>query len=215
MAVLGCLIVTLCGSAESATAACTTPVHCHAVASWDTSGTYSGALAFITAQRLDLASGDHVLGALWVYPGSRDLDWVEQGISRNQVHGLHWYWAEANGCVFGGYQAHVTNLPTILGPNYASKISHNGLGKWASYRDGDFVGNSAACYTNTLGGADTGLETSSSTGANTALGTSSSLQKRGGSGVWSYNWGGATLDVDPGTSASWITQYSSLNWSSP
>ena len=189
----------------SATAGC-----CYGTAEWSPAGTYTGGLAALRASSFGLGSGSpFVVAPVWVLTSSSE--WVEQGLGRDPSHGLHWYWAESSNCA--GYQEHFPGLSTSYSTSYNSKISYNNGGKWAVYRNGSFVANSSTCHNSTVYHAATGIEASVS--GDTGSGSSVSLQKRGSDGVtWSYNWGGATL-LQSSASASWISQYASLNWSKP
>lgn len=207
IAAVAAVIATGVGSGIASGAPC-----CYGTANWTPSGTYTGGLSSLTASSFSQSAGsDHVVGTIWVLTSASEF--VEQGIGLDQQNGLHWYWAELSNCGSGTYQEHITALSVSYNTAYNSKISYNTGGKWAVYRNGSFVSNSTTCHSTTVHSASTGLEASLS--GDTGSGTSASLQKRGSDGVtWSYNWGGATLQ-QTNASASWITQYASLNWSKP
>lgn len=198
--------------AAPAATACSLSSHCYGIADWDPSGTYTGGLAYITETRISNlgSSDDFVTAELWVVDSAANLKWVEQGIISGRGGTARWFWADS--CGLGSFSVHYPSLSISAGATYATKISYNSGGKWAVYRDGNFVNNSSTCHGSTADLMQAGTE--STHNSNVVSGTATTLQKRGSDNTtWSYNWGSAVISADSPVTASWITQYASVQFS--
>jgi hypothetical protein len=193
--------------------ACTISGTCHGLAHFHPSGVYDGGISAITTNRLtnNATPSDFITSELWAIDSSPSpFAFVEAGAITGYGGSRRWFWAER--CPDGSGSLHSTGLAFSLGTTYNAKISYNSGGKYANYRDGAFVANSATCHNSTLVNLETGSETSANN--NVSSGTDDGLQKRSASlGTWSYNWGGSTITQEAPETASWIVQYGSLRFS--
>lgn len=210
LAILGVAALSL-PSVAFACAVSPNAAHCYGVSLWSTAGTYSGGLANVRATRLTVpSSATFATAEIWISTNSRDCgsigeSWVEEGIQRPTGGGaLKWFWGEKSPS--GMYMHHDTTFTPTLGTTYEAKISYNNGNKYAVYRNGTFVGNTAtqhSLYTNCF---ETGVE--STHNSNRITGTNNGYQKRGATGTWSANWGGAGPLITPPVTAT------SSNWGS-
>lgn len=193
-----------------------TSAHCYGSAIWSTAGTYAGGLSNVKASRLTVPSGasNFATSELWIGTnnwtgGSSGQSWVEEGIERNEAGQLYWFWAEQSPQT--PFARHVTSLAVSLDTVYEAKSTYNNGNKYAVYRNGSFVSNTTtthALYTHYFSSG-----TESTSNSNQITGTATGFQKKGASGTWSFNWGGATIRQDAPVIASWITQYASMSFS--
>jgi hypothetical protein len=136
---------------------------------------------------------------MWICDFGNCYTWVEAGMTigcreGSSGTGLTWFWAEwqeqGAGCDQMYHEHYNANWTVNLGTQYADKISYNGGYKWAIYKDGVWLANSAPCHQNTTDLMEAGGEISNSGSQVTA--TSTNLKKRGADGVtWTNNWGGS------------------------
>lgn len=198
-------------AAPKAAEACTTTNTCHGLAHFQPSGVYDGVISGITTSRLtnNASPSDFITSELWAIDGF-PLIFVEEGAITGMGGTRRWFWAER--CPNGSGSVHYPSLGFSLGTKYTVKISYNGGGKYAVYRDGAFVNNSSTCHASSLFAAETGSETSANN--NVSSGTDEGLQKRSASlGTWSSNWGGSTITQEAPETARWLVTYASLSFS--
>jgi hypothetical protein len=194
--------------------ACAQPAgqHCYAQAQFFPSGTYTGGSVDITTSRLtnNATPSDLITSELWIVDEILTPKFVEEGAITGRNGSRRWFWAEQ--CVTNGYSFHDTSLGFSLGTTYGTKISYNSGGKWAVYRNGAFVNNSATCHGSSAAIMEAGAESTSN--VDVVTGDGNTLKKRGSDNVtWSFNWGGATIVHDAPMSAGWVTQYAHLTYS--
>ncbi|HYZ78259.1 MAG TPA: hypothetical protein VE596_12885 [Gaiellaceae bacterium] len=194
-------------------AACSQSSHCHAEADFFPVGTYTGGFVNITTTRLtnNATPSDIVTSELWIIDERLTPKFVEEGAITGRNGSRRWFWADQ--CSPSSYSFHDTSLGFALGTQYGTKISYNGGGKWAVYRNGGFVNNSATCHGSTAQEMQAGGESTSN--ANVLTGDGNNLQKRGSDNVsWSYNWGGADVFGNAPMTASWVSgqQYAHLTY---
>ena len=232
LVIIGILAVLATATAAMTPAAqgsCGGAVRCYARAVFIPSGNYTGGLASINASRLTFSGGGTFSTTeMWVcdpqlFAGSDCNTWVEAGhtIGTRSVGSdtsLTGFWAEQDGggCNNALYVEHYpSSISSVtLGASYNYKISFNGSFRFAVYRNGSFVDNSAACHDTPMSAMMTGLE-SNATG-NQITATSSNLQKRNSDNTtWSYNWGGSVRENIPAGGpehSSWITPDASIQY---
>jgi hypothetical protein len=206
---------------------CGGAVRCYARAVFVPAGQYTGGLATVNSSRLTWSGGDSFSTAeMWVcdpqlFAGSDCNTWVEAGLTiGKRTFGtgtsLTWFWAEQDGggCNNGRYLEDYPRT-AALNTSYNDKISFNGSFRYAVYRNGEFLVNTAQCHDIPVSAMMTGLETNS--GGNQVTAISTNLQKRASDNVsWSYNWGGSTRENIPSGGperSSWIVQDASLSYS--
>jgi len=201
-------------AAPQRASACSISSHCYAQAQFFPSGTYTGGSVDITTSRLtnNASAGDLITSELWIVDEILTPKFVEEGAITGRNGSRRWFWAEQ--CVVNNYSFHDTSLGFTLGATYGTKISYNSGGKWAVYRDGGFVNNSATCHASSAAIMEAGAESTSN--VDVVSGDGNTLKKRGSDNVtWSFNWGGATIVHDSPMSAGWVSggQYAHLTYS--
>jgi hypothetical protein len=201
-------------AAPQRASACSISSHCYAQAQFYPSGVYTGGSVDITTSRLtnNATPGDIITSELWIVDEILTPKFVEEGAITGRNGSRRWFWAEQ--CVANGYSFHDTSLGFLLGTLYGTKISYNSGGKWAVYRNGGFVANSATCHGSSAAIMEAGAESTSN--VNVVTGDGSTLKKRGSDNVtWSFNWGGATIVHDAPMSAGWVAgqQYAYVTYS--
>lgn len=187
--------------------ACSTAAHCYGILDWAPSGSYDGAIAYLTATRLTTSAPasrfvDH---EMWVNTDS--AAWVEAGLTHGAIngvnHGRAFFWAEQN--TVGSYAEHFVQTIS-LGTTYIAKISYSGSGRWGVYLNGTNLGASSANHSATTFDLQTGAELEAND--DIVSGTMGSLQKRAASaGTWSYNWPSTNFVQNSPATAGWTTQY--------
>lgn len=212
LAVLG-IVASMVMAAESS--ACSLSVHCYGYSGWSTTGTYAGGLSNVRVTRLTVpAAGSFATAEFWVSTNSKSCSsigqsWVENGIEANEQGQRYWFWAEKSPTY--GFSRHPLAFTPSLGTTYESKITYNNGNKYAVYRNGTFLSNTLAAhalYTNCF---ESGTE--STYNGNQITGTNNGFQKKGASGNWSFNWGGAAIFSNPPVTASSTDPKSTVSYS--
>jgi hypothetical protein len=201
-------------AAPQRASACSISSHCYAQAQFFPSGVYTGGSVDITTTRLtnNASAGDLITSELWIIDEILTPRFIEEGAITGRNGSRRWFWADQ--CSAGNYSFHDTSLGFSLGTTYGTKISYNSGGKWAVYRNGGFVNNSATCHGSSAQEMQAGAESTSN--VDVVSGDGNTLKKRGSDNVtWSFNWGGSSIFYNSPMFASWVSggQYAHLTYS--